>query len=373
MVYSPFFAIIVFMKLSKFTLPLAFLALFCSPVFAQEYEADVDSAWIASQNGGQALESEPANEEPAPACIGDGCDGTETAAEPVAEGEQASTAEQTETAATGDSTQVTDSTATTAKADSTVKDSTKKTASVVKITEENEDDYEDCTEADSTNTDCVEVDETDTYDRYLQENAEMYRARKEGFSRSIQIGIRGMGGINTVFGKKSKDWGFGYQAGGGILVRLPVGIRYVSLVPEIDFVYRKYNYESKNDYSKSEASLDYMLFEIPIILRYTFDEDNFFVGIGMNLDLKLTGSSEFTQKMKETGEKDKRKNTLPSSGVELGGAFSIGYAINRWLVADIRVVQCFTNLLNEDAIAESSLSKAHLYTFYTSLGLTFVF
>ena len=352
---------------------IALLALFGTYAFAQEYEADVDSAWIASQNGGHALESEPTNEEPAPACIGDGCDGTETTAEPAAEATASSEpAEQTETAATGDSTQVTDSTVT-AKADSTVKDSTKKTASVVKITEENEDDYEDCTEADSTNTDCVEVDETDTYDRYLQENAEQYRARKEGFSRSIQIGLRGMGGMNTLFGKKSKDWGFGYQAGGGILVRLPVGIRYVSLVPEIDFVYRKYNYESKNDYSKSEASLDYMLFEIPIILRYTFDEDNFFIGLGVNLDLKLTGSSEFTQKMKETGEKDKRKNTLPSSGVELGGAFSIGYAINRWLVADIRVVQCFTNLLNENAIAESSLSKAHLYTFYTSLGLTFVF
>jgi hypothetical protein len=367
------------MKLSKFTLPLAFLALFGSSVFAQEYEADVDSAWVASQNGGQALESEPANEEPAPACIGDGCDGTETAAEsaaaePAAEPTASSeSAEQNEAAATGDSTQVTDSTTTTAKADSTVRDSTKKTASVVKITEENEDDYEECTEADSTNTECVEVDETATYDRYLQENAEMYRARKEGFSRSIQIGLRATGGMNTVFGKKSDDWGFGYQAGGGILVRLPIGIRHVSLVPELDFVYRKYNYESKNEYSKTEGGLDYMLFEIPILLRYTFDEDNFFVGVGMNLDLKLTGSSEITQKTKETGEKDKRKNTLPSSGVELGGAFNIGYAINRWLIADIRVVQCFTNLLNEDAIAESSLSKAHLYTFYTSLGLTFVF
>jgi hypothetical protein len=351
----------------------ALLALFGTYAFAQEYEADVDSAWIASQNGGQALESEPASEEPAPACIGDGCDGTETAAEPATEQTTTEPAEQTETAAARDSTQAADSTATTAQADSTARDSTKKTASVIKITEENEDDYEDCTEADSTNTDCVEVDETDTYDRYLQENAEQYRARKEGFSRSIQIGLRAAGGMNTVFGKKSKDWGFGYQAGGGILVRLPVGIRYVSLVPEIDFVYRKYNYESKNEYSKTEGSLDYMLFEIPILLRYTFDEDNFFVGLGMNLDLKLTGSSEITQKTKETGEKDKRKNTLPSSGVELGGAFNIGYAINRWLIADIRVVQCFTNLLNEDAIAESSLSKAHLYTFYTSLGLTFVF
>ena len=357
------------MKLSKFTLPLAFLALFGSSVFAQEYEADVDSAWIASQNGGQALESEPANEEPTPACIGDGCDGTETAAEPVAETEQASTAEQTETASPADSS-TTDSTAQ-ATADSTKKDSAQvKTATNKPI---DPDEYEDCTEADSTNTECVEIDETDTYDRYLQENAEMYRARKEGFSRSIQIGIRAAGGMNTFFGKKSDDWGFGYQAGGGILVRLPVGIRHVSLVPELDFVYRNYNYESKNEYSKTEGSLDYMLFEIPIIVRYTFDEDNFFVGLGMNLDLKLTGSSEITQKTKETGEKDKRKNTLPSSGVELGGVFNVGYAINRWLIADIRVVQCFTNLLNEDAIAESSLSKAHLYTFYTSLGLTFVF
>ena len=354
---------------------MAILALFGSSVFAQEYEADVDSAWIASQNGGQALESEPASEEPAPACIGDGCDGTETAAEPAATESNATSepTEQTETAASGDSAQVADSTTTTTQADSTAQDSTKKTASVIKITEENEDDFEDCTEADSTNTECVEVDETDTYDRYLQENAEMYRARKEGFSRSIQIGLRAAGGMNTVFGKKSDDWGFGYQAGGGILVRLPIGIRHVSLVPEIDFVYRKYNYESKNEYSKTEGHLDYMLFEIPILLRYTFDEDNFFVGIGMNLDLKLTGSSEVTQKTKETGEKDKRKNTLPSSGVELGGVFNVGYAINRWLIADIRVVQCFTNLLNEDAIAESSLSKAHLYTFYTSLGLTFVF
>ena len=358
---------------AKSFLLFALLSFFGTYALAQEYEADVDSAWVASQNGGQPLESEEQPAEATPACIGDGCDGTETTAEPAAEATASSEpAEQTETAATGDSTQVTDSTVT-AKADSTVKDSTKKTASVVKITEENEDDYEDCTEADSTNTECVEIDETDTYDRYLQENAEMYRARKEGFSRSIQIGIRAAGGMNTFFGKKSDDWGFGYQAGGGILVRLPVGIRHVSLVPELDFVYRNYNYESKNEYSKTEGSLDYMLFEIPIIVRYTFDEDNFFVGLGMNLDLKLTGSSEITQKTKETGEKDKRKNTLPSSGVELGGVFNVGYAINRWLIADIRVVQCFTNLLNEDAIAESSLSKAHLYTFYTSLSLTFVF
>ncbi len=350
----------------------ALLSLFGTYAFAQEYEADVDSAWIASQNGGQALESEPASEEPAPACIGDGCDGTETAtesattSEPAAsEGENAG--EQASTASADSS--ATDSTGikVASPAGSTKKDSAKVAGAI------DPDEYEECTEADSTNTECVEVDETDTYDRYLQENAEMYRARKEGFSRSIQIGIRGMGGMNTVFGKKSKDWGFGYQAGGGILVRLPVGIRHVSLVPELDFVYRKYNYESKNAYSKTEGSLDYMLFEIPIVVRYTFDEDNFFVGLGMNVDLKLTGSSEFTQKMKETGEKDKRKNTLPSSGVELGGVFNVGYAINRWLIADIRVVQCFTNLLNEDAIAESSLSKAHLYTFYTSLGLTFVF
>ena len=363
------------MKLSGFVLSLSFVALFGTSVLAQEeyYQPDVDSAWVASQNGGQPLESEEQPAEAAPACIGDGCDGTETAAEPVTETEQASgengneqaATESAETASPADSS-TTDSTAQ-ATADSTKKDSAK-VAGVI-----DPDEYEECTEADSTNTECIEIDETDTYDRYLQENAEMYRSRKEGFSRSIQIGIRATGGINTFFGKKSDDWGFGYQAGGGILVRLPVGIRHVSLVPELDFVYRNYNYESKNEYSKTEGNLDYMLFEIPIIVRYTFDEDNFFVGLGMNLDLKLTGSSEITQKTKETGEKDKRKNTLPSSGVELGGAFSIGYAINRWLIADIRVVQCFTNLLNEDAIAESSLAKAHLYTFYTSLGLTFVF
>jgi hypothetical protein len=355
----------------------AFLAFFGSFAFAQEYEADVDSAWIASQNGGQALESEPASEEPAPACIGDGCDGTETAeatTEPATESEQNSSAEQaetTETAAT-DSTQTGDSTAT-AKADSTAQDSTKKTAAVLKITEENEDDYEDCTEADSTNTECVEVDESDTYDRYLQENAEQYRARKEGFSRSIQLGLRATGGMNTLFGKKQDGWGFGYQGGGGIMVKMPVGIRHVSLVPEIDFVYRRYNFEKSNDYSKSEAYIEYMLFEIPIIIRYTFDEDNFFVGLGMNVDLKLTGSSKFTQKMKETGEKDKRNNSLPTSGVELGGVFNLGYVINRWFVVDVRVVQCFTNLLNKNSIAESSLAGAELYTFYTTLGLTFVF
>ena len=368
------------MKLSKFTLPLAILALFGSSVFAQEYEADVDSAWIASQNGGQALESEPANEEPTPACIGDGCDGTETASETVAEPATTSESASSETANEGEnaSSQTAEASADSSATDSTgakvasPTDSTKKDSAKVAGAID-PDEYEECTEADSTNTECVEVDESDTYDRYLQENAEMYRARKEGFSRSIQIGLRAMGGMNTVFGKKSDDWGFGYQAGGGILVRLPIGIRHVSLVPELDFAYRKYNYESKNEYSKTEGSLDYMLFEIPIIFRYTFDEDNFFVGIGMNVDLKLTGSSEVTQKNKENGEKDKRKNTLPSSGVELGGVFNVGYAISRWLIADIRVVQCFTNLLNEDAIAESSLSKAHLYTFYTSLGLTFVF
>ena len=359
-----FFVIIKTMK--SFGLSLFLFALMAMPLFAQEeyYQPDVDSAWVASQNGGMPVESETESTEATPACIGDGCDGTESSAEQVAE-------TPSEPADANSSEQVADTVAATSDslvtADSTKKDSAK-VAGATDI-----DDYEDCTEADSTNTECVEVDETNTYDRYLQENAEMYRARKEGFSRSIQIGVRAAGGMNTLFGKKSEDWKFGYQAGGGILVRLPIGIRHVSLVPELDFVYRKYNYETDNEYSKSEANLDYMLFEIPIVLRYTFDEDNFFVGLGMNLDLKLTGSSEYTQKMKETGEKDKRKNTLPSSGVELGGVFNIGYAINRWLVADIRVVQCFTNLLNKDAIAESSLTGAELYTFYTSLGLTFVF
>ena len=298
---------------AKSFLLFALLSFFGTYALAQEeyYQPDVDSAWVASQNGGQPLESEEQPAEAAPACIGDGCDGTETA-EPVSSeqtaeqessggesGSEPSATESAEAAAPADRS-TTDSTAQ-ATADSTKKDSAQvKTAANKPI---DPDEYEDCTEADSTNTECVEIDETDTYDRYLQENAEMYRSRKEGFSRSIQIGIRAAGGMNTFFGKKSDDWGFGYQAGGGILVRLPVGIRHLSLVPELDFVYRNYNYESKNEYSKTEGSLDYMLFEIPIIVRYTFDEDNFFVGLGMNLDLKLTGSSEITQKTKETGEK----------------------------------------------------------------------
>lgn len=339
------------MERSRIFYFLSALAISASCAFAQDsYEADTDSAWIAAQNGG-STELNSGNDEPNAACIGDGCDGTETApasAPQEADSQQASAGENN---AAGDSTAAAGDSSKLAKADSS--------------------EYEDCTPADTLLAECKEDD--DTYDRYLQENAEQYRARKEGFSRKITLGFRAAGGMNMIFGKKAGDWKLGYEGSAGIFAKMPFFSRSLTLYPELDFDYRVFNFESESSYSEDEATIKQMLFEIPVMILYAPDNEGIFVGLGFDLGLKLSSKSEYKQKI-DTGkkiEKDKRKNTLPTTGVLIGGAFDIGYAFNSHFSADIRVVQYLINLVNDKAVAETEIMDSKLFTFHTTLGISF--
>lgn len=226
--------------------------------------------------------------------------------------------------------------------------------------------------ADST-VDVSEFDEDDT-PHYVNENAAEYRARKEGFSKQVQFGVRIGGGVNKHFGKKSEDWNLGFEVGAGLMARLPIA-RNFSASTELDFSYRHYGYEAKSDYGRSEATVTEMLFEIPVMGQYFFDDDGFYIGFGINIGLKMQGESEFKQIIdaQDFAGKEKRSNTLPTAGVECGGLMEIGYAVNRWFTVDLRVVQNFTNTLDADLVAESTLMHSKLYTMHGGLGATFLF
>lgn len=204
------------------------------------------------------------------------------------------------------------------------------------------------------------------------ESADDYRARKEGFSKTIQFGIRlGAGANLNYLGKHTDDWKPGFDAEGGAIVKLPLG-RDFGVAAGLEFSYRYYSYESSNDYSKNKANLTTMLFNIPIYATYSFDEDGFFVGLGADIELKMHGETEFKQTIdtSEKHETDKRNNTMPSTGVECGGLLTIGYNINKNVVVDVRAVQNFTNFLDLDVIAEHTLVKTKLYTTHVTLGIT---
>ena len=215
--------------------------------------------------------------------------------------------------------------------------------------------------------------EDDDRPHYINESAAEYRARKEGFSKGVQFGVRVAGGANKSFGKKAEDWNIGYEGGAGLMARLPLG-NTLGVAAELNFSYRHYSYEGKTDYSRNKATIDEMLFEIPVMAQYTFDEDGLFMGIGVNLGLKMNGESEFKQSTTINGKQvnSKNSNTIPTTGVEIGGLFDLGFVVNRWIVLDLRVVQNFTNTLDQDLIAESTLMHSKLYTMHTSLGVTFL-
>ena len=135
------------MKLLRVLTAIIFSGIVCSAFAQNEYPAEVDSAWIASQNGG-STELNDGNSEEAPACIGDGCNGTETATTASTAPEQDTTAKEKSSG--------------------------------------NESDEEDCTPADSLLPECkddqpvsrYDDDDDDTYDRYANENAELSREAK---------------------------------------------------------------------------------------------------------------------------------------------------------------------------------------------------
>ena len=256
------------------------------------------------------------------------------------------------------------------------------TAAATTTTDSDDEEEEDeAPEVATTNID----EEDDESSHYIEENAADYRARKEGFSKGMQFGVRAQVGINKNLGSKASDWNIGPELGAGIMAKLPLG-RSFAVSTELNFSFRHYGYEGKSEYkqidtdsdektySKNDATINEMLFEIPVIAQFVFDEDGFFIGVGANLGLKMSGDSEFNQTVdfEGTKTKDKRSNTVPTVGVEMGGLFDVGYVVNRRLVLDLRVIQNFTNLLDLDLIAESALMHSKLYTMHVNLGATFL-
>ena len=215
------------------------------------------------------------------------------------------------------------------------------------------------------------------YAQYKKEKtskAEINRQRTEGFARSILLGVHANLGVNTLIGQDTDGWGLGFQGSAGVLVTLPLGVKNLNMGPELVFSYRHYSYAAETDFGDDEACIDIMMFEIPLIVRYTFADYNFFVGLGLNLGLKLTGSSEFTQNL-DMGDDETRTNTIPTTGFELGAALDIGYMLTRWVQVNIRAVQGFTNLLNPTLASggEKKFADANFLTSYVQLGVSMLF
>ena len=213
------------------------------------------------------------------------------------------------------------------------------------------------------------------YAQYKKEKtskAEINRQRAEGFARSILLGARASAGVNTFIGNETSGWGLGFQGSAGLLVQLPLGVKNLNMVPELVFSYRYYSYATDTEFGDDDASINIMLFEIPLIVRYTFVDLNMFVGLGVNLGLKLTGSSEFNQNM-DMGDNSTRTNTLATTGFEVGVALDLGYMVTRWVQVNLRCVQGFTNLLNQTLNAEVAFKDANFLTSYVMMGVSFLF
>lgn len=210
------------------------------------------------------------------------------------------------------------------------------------------------------------------YARYKAEatkKSEINRMRNEGFARAVMLGIRAQVGTNTLFGENSDGWKMGFQAGGGLMLKMNFMLKDLSLVPELTFNYRHYVYEKDMNIYTNTGSIDIFIFDIPIIFRYTFEDYNFYVGLGLNMGLKLNGTSEF----KNGAATESQDNTISTSGMEVGGAFDLGYMLTRWVHVNIRVVQCFTSLSNKSLMREDVFLESSLKTFYTTVGVSFLF
>lgn len=325
---------------------LALAALSATVAFAQDsYEAEVDSAWIASQNGGSTEMNDGSND-PAPACIGDGCDGTETTEKSQAEPEQ-------------------------------------KKAPATEVAAKASDDEEECTPADSLLPECRdsasdEDEDDDTYDRYINDNSDISRASREGFSSGFTLGFRVGGGFNMMLlGEETDDWIIGYGANASIVTLTKLGASGLYTSAELAFGYYRYRYEAKldeEDYSEEdEATLNVVLFEIPLILKYAIGGGNLTLGLGVDIGLKLTGSSKFKQTIETSSltEVDSSDDDLlPTALVEFGGIFEIAYSVNRNFTIDLRILQRVTNLLNQDVVAVTTLKDAKLLGTHASIGFS---
>ena len=141
-------------------------------------------------------------------------------------------------------------------------------------------------------------------------------------------------------------WGAGWNVGAGLIIKISMFTKNFSLVPELTFNYRQYNYEKDMDVYTNKAKLNIMLFELPIMFRYTFEQYDFFAAAGLHLGLKLMGDTEFSSEANGgvvTGNADKSTNTFVSTNMEVGMAIEGGYMLTRNIHLNLRVVQCFTN------------------------------
>ncbi len=217
------------------------------------------------------------------------------------------------------------------------------------------------------------------YARYKTQTtsrSEISKQRSEGFSQSVFLGARIQGGFNTFLGSNSDGWGAGWNAGAGLIIKISMFTKNFSLVPELTFNYRQYNYEKNMEVYTNKAKLNIMLFELPIMFRYTFEQYDFFAAAGLHLGLKLMGDTEFSSEANGgvvTGNVDKSTNTFVSTNMEVGLALEGGYMLTRNVHLNLRVVQSFTNLLNQGLTVEQSFTNSTLLTFYTNVGISFLF
>ena len=217
------------------------------------------------------------------------------------------------------------------------------------------------------------------YARYKTQTtsrSEISRQRKEGFSQSVFVGARVQGGFNTFLGSNSGGWGAGWNAGAGLIIKISMFSKNFSLVPELTFNYRQYNYEKDMQVYTNKAKLNIMLFELPIMFRYTFEQYDLFAAAGLHLGLKLMGDTEFRSEANGgvvAGNDDRSTNTFVSTNMEAGLAIEGGYMLTRNIHLNLRIVQCFTNLLNQGLTVEPSFTNSTLLTFYTNVGVSFLF
>lgn len=209
------------------------------------------------------------------------------------------------------------------------------------------------------------------YKAQTTKKTDIERQRNEGFARPVLLGFRGQGGINTFFGKNSDGWKVGFQGGAGLVLKMNLGIKNVSLVPELTFNYRHYTYEKEmaDGLYTNEAAINILIFEIPIIVRYEFENNDFYVGAGINLGLKLNGSSEFIS----SGGPSPNPDPVMTSGMEVGAAIDLGYMFSRNTYVNLRVTQCFTSLLNQTLVDAAAFQNSTLLTFQSTLGISFLF
>ena len=220
------------------------------------------------------------------------------------------------------------------------------------------------------------------YARYKMQTtsrSEISKQRSEGFSQSVFLGAHLQGGFNTFLGSHSDGWGAGWNVGGGLIIKISMFTKNFSLVPELTFNYRQYNYEKEmNDLYTNKAKINIMLFELPIMFRYTFEQYDFFAAAGLHLGLKLMGSAEYGSEPKAGVIADsdnglKSTTEIATTNMEVGFAIEGGYMLTRNIHVNLRIVQSITNLLNQGLTVKQPFDKATLLTFYTNAGISFLF